>query len=344
MKIMYSKTDTIISLLKIGVIFGIVGSIIGCGVFRNRELDYTRNEISQRPSLIVPSSVSKNADIQPYLVVPTDGPNFYAKGPESVAEKSMLPPGYSAKFNVEFLKKEQEAKTVNSSISFNNENVGLILIHEDFNKSWELIDEALSGVSGFVVDDKNRNKKVFFVSDKLSNQKLDVFVLPGDDGLSTNVTVSSNSKVTSSELAHSLLEQLHSQIESNTKVMLDIALVPSKILHSTDTNRNILVIYEPKNSVWPLISNALKESGYAVTSEDNDQSSYFISKNESQDRVYVYQKKITGSVFSDLTNISSGLKSSTVETRIEIFTQQGQLLSTDEATIILQNIQKNLRQ
>jgi uncharacterized lipoprotein len=330
--------------IKLSVLSALIFDLTGCGFFRDREFDYAREDVKEHTNILIPKSVSEQPNIQPYLPVPADGPSSYSPEKIEVAEESTLPPGYAANYNTAFIKQQQDAQTVNSSLTFNDENVGIIQLDTGFNKSWEMVDEALLNIAGFIVDDKNRTNEVFYVSDRLSNEKLDVYVKPDQDDITTTVAVFSQDKAASSDLAHSLLEQVHAEVVANSKVMLDISKLPSKIIKNEANNTSILVIYDAIDVTWPQIGNAVTEAGYTILEKDLNRS-YTIQKNGQQAySLYIYGQKYVGDTFSDLTNISTGFKDITSETRVEAFKSGGQVLPPSQAREIFVDIQNNLKQ
>ncbi len=330
--------------IKLSVISALIFNMIGCGFFRDREFDYAREDVQERTNILIPKSVSEQPDIQPYLPIPANGPSNYSPENVEVAEESTLPPGYAANYNTAFIKQQQDAQTINSSLSFNEKNVGIIQLDVGFNKAWEMVDEALLNIAGFVVDDKNRTNEVFYVSDRLSNEKLDVYLKPDQDDITTTVAVFSQDEAASSDLAHSLLEQVHGEIMANSKVMLDISKVPSQIIKNEANNTSVLVIYESLGTVWPQIGVAATSAGYAVLDKELDRSYTIQKDNQESYSLYTYSKKYVGETFSDLTSVSTGFKDITTETRVEVFKSGGQMLPASQANAILVDIQNNLKQ
>ena len=82
--------------------------------FRNRKYDYARAQVTEEPSLKIPTGLNGNK-IKPALKLP-EGNNNYTKSQVSEAQKEMLPPNYSDKFNMSKIIDDQIAKVSISAL------------------------------------------------------------------------------------------------------------------------------------------------------------------------------------------------------------------------------------
>ena len=85
--------------------------------FRNRKYDYARVQVSEEPALKIPTGLN-GEKINPALKLP-DGDNNYARSQVTEAQKQMLPPNYSVKFDM--------AKIINDQIS----KVSISVVYDD---------------------------------------------------------------------------------------------------------------------------------------------------------------------------------------------------------------------
>lgn len=85
--------------------------------FRNRKYDYARVKVSEEPALKIPIGLN-GEKINPALKLP-DGDNNYARSQVTEAQKQMLPPNYSVKFDM--------AKIINDQIS----KVSISVVYDD---------------------------------------------------------------------------------------------------------------------------------------------------------------------------------------------------------------------
>lgn len=85
--------------------------------FRNRKYDYARVKVSEEPTLKIPTGLN-GEKINPVLKLP-DGDNNYARSQVTEAQKQMLPPNYSVKFDM--------AKIINDQIS----KVSISVVYDD---------------------------------------------------------------------------------------------------------------------------------------------------------------------------------------------------------------------
>ena len=85
--------------------------------FRNRKFDYARVKVEESPSLKIPTGLN-GQKIKPALKLP-EGDNNYAKSQVDEAEKEMLPPNYTDKFDM--------SKIINDQIS----KVSISVVYDD---------------------------------------------------------------------------------------------------------------------------------------------------------------------------------------------------------------------
>ncbi|ALB01445.1 hypothetical protein ACH24_01400 [Francisella persica ATCC VR-331] len=90
---------------------------ISGSLFRNRKYDYARVKVSEEPALKIPTGLN-GEKINPALKLP-DGDNNYARSQVTEAQKQMLPPNYSVKFDM--------AKIINDQIL----KVSISVIYDD---------------------------------------------------------------------------------------------------------------------------------------------------------------------------------------------------------------------
>ena len=89
--------------------------------FRNRKYDYVRVKVSEEPALKIPTGLN-GEKINPALKLP-DGDNNYARSQVTEAQKQMLPPNYSVKFDMAKIINDQISKV---SISVVYDDIGLL--------------------------------------------------------------------------------------------------------------------------------------------------------------------------------------------------------------------------
>ena len=69
--------------------------LVGCsGIFRNREFDYSREDVILNPPLNIPDSIGSKVKIKPKLVIPFEQSRFSPEGDKQPYD-SLLPPNFN---------------------------------------------------------------------------------------------------------------------------------------------------------------------------------------------------------------------------------------------------------
>ncbi|MED7820213.1 MULTISPECIES: hypothetical protein [unclassified Francisella] len=142
--------------------------------FRNRKYDYARVQVKEEPSLKIPDGLNGNK-IDPALKLP-EGDNNYAKSQVTEAQKEMLPPNYSDKFDMAKIIDDQIAK-VSISVLYDDTGALKLVFREPIAITLNLLEEYFKDrpndykllsvkdeiLSGNVIKVEDIHKKLIFV-------------------------------------------------------------------------------------------------------------------------------------------------------------------------------------
>ncbi|BCD91355.1 hypothetical protein fh0823_14940 [Francisella halioticida] len=142
--------------------------------FRNRKYDYARVQVKEESPLKVPTGLNGNK-IKPALKLP-EGDNDYARLESSEAQKQMLPPNYSDKFNMSKIIDDQIAK-VSISVLYDDTGELKLVFREPIAITLNLLDEYFKArpkdyklmsvkdemLSGNLIKVKDIHKQLIFV-------------------------------------------------------------------------------------------------------------------------------------------------------------------------------------
>lgn len=181
--------------IKVGVASGLLLVLVGCGLFPDRAVDYSKGA-TQMPAL----------DIPPDLVRPTTVDTYRIPQVQAAASATSATPTSSTDISMQV-----EESGVNS-----------ILIKDAFDKSWRRVGLALESLQ-LVVADKDRSKGLYYLkpiaaggrvqmpkegSDPLGAYRVTI----SDGGLSSRVTVSASDGMCDAG-SKVLLDALYSNIQ-----------------------------------------------------------------------------------------------------------------------------------
>lgn len=142
--------------------------------FRNRKYDYARVKVDESPSLKIPTGLNGQA-IKPKYKLP-EGDNDFAKSQLQEAEKQMLPPNYSDKFDIAKIISDQVAK-VAISVVYDDKGALKLVFREPLQVTIELLKDYFKKrpehykittledkvLSGHILTVKDTKKEIFYV-------------------------------------------------------------------------------------------------------------------------------------------------------------------------------------
>ena len=339
--------------IKIIAVGGLVLTVAGCSsTFRDREFDYSRENVVLRPALVVPKSVSTDPNISETLVVPS-GQKDYQPEKYDLVTASMTPPEYNVAYNEKALQKSGKAK-VKVSLAFNENNSGLMTVFEPLAVTWDLTHKALPDIQGFIVTETDDKNHILTIQQSASHQDYLVYLLPKKN--ITQITIfDDNNKVATDSAAADFLEQLQSQLSDQSSMLamasatdaLGSGFRDSRIDFDKDTKKGVLIIDQTKDVAWNRIIKSLEKSGFTVANVNKAQGFIFISDKDSKSAydytVYVYNYTAGGGMFSDWSNWKNLFRSDEIkQTRVNVFDKNGQLLPEAKTKQLLSDIQNNL--
>jgi uncharacterized lipoprotein len=342
-----------INSIKVIAVGGLVLTVAGCSsTFRDREFDYSRENVTLRPALVVPKSVSTNPNISETLVVPS-GQKDYQPEKYDLVTASMTPPKYNVAYNEKSLQKSGKAK-VKVSLAFNENNSGLMTVFEPLAVTWDLTHKALPDIQGFIVTETDDKNHILTIQQNASHQDYLVYLLPKKN--MTQVTIfDENNKVATDSVAADFLEQLQSQLSDQSSMLamasakdtLGSGFKDSNIEFDMATKKGVLIIDQTKDMAWDRIIKALEKVGFTVNNVNEAQGFIFIKDTVSESAydytVYVYNYTAGGGMFSDWSNWKNLFTSDEIkQTRVNVFDKNGQLLSEAKTKQLLSDIQNNL--
>ena len=142
--------------------------------FRNRKYDYARVKVSEEPALKIPTGLN-GEKIKPALKLP-DADNNYARSQVNEAQKQMLPPNYSDKFDMAKIISDQISK-VSISVVYDDTGSLKLVFREPLSITINLLDDYFKQhpdsyvitaekdevLSGHLITVKNTKKNLIFV-------------------------------------------------------------------------------------------------------------------------------------------------------------------------------------
>ncbi|WP_018298725.1 hypothetical protein [Fangia hongkongensis] len=335
-----------------------VVTLAGCSslgnFFRNRDFDYSRENVTQSKPLEVPKSVSENPDIHPVLTLPQAKETSFTTSEPDKAESSLLPPGYQNEYDTNYLL-QQQMMVVNATVHYDSDNQAKLTIDEPYKLSWELVKEALNKKSldvKLLKEDKDNSRfviqsnkdkvsyYVFLSHVKNEFRKTEVSLFDMDEKPVTNDK--GNALIKSLEKLISGQKLTQSMLVSTSYGFINTTLGFKYQVYIDDKVASLVFVGE-KAAVEKALKQAVESAGYKyVAYNKNDQTVLIKDKKDQSYLLYIYDHTVTGSIFSDMTNWRTFFREEQQQIRVSVFDTKKILLPIDQSRPILDAIAEKL--
>jgi uncharacterized lipoprotein len=293
------------------------------GAFRNRELDYLHQPVSQNPALIIPQNIEAR-NMKPKNTLPA-GPMSYPA--EDALD--MTPPGFNQKIIIPTLSLPT-AKNPSGQTSANQTSK---------KQNSEAIKAQIAQIQTQIQNLKNQ-------------QEVQASTTPSHTAEISSENKSAPLSGTQDPKGTQTVSNPSSSNSSNSSNTFDTSETLPQITSSLtfdSNNTGLLTINAPYAKTWDMVQTAVKQSGYQVSKTDSGSHLIYVTENSPEKA----SEKVTDSAQASSKDLSKDpLKNQRTfllfinrkdnSTQVSIFTDKGILDSSAEAYSLLSQIHSNL--